>query len=414
MLAAASLLGDSIPPTTCILACIPADGELQPLVTYRQAGDTCILLEYGPMELDLGLRARVYGLVAAIHDSNIDGIIELSAGVRSLHIHYDFNVILPSALIIKLQEIERRLPPVRSLQVPSRLIRLPMAFEDSGTLEAVDRYRSTIRSSAPWLPNNVDFIQRINGLSSREEVRAAIFQANYLVLGLGDVYLGAPCAVPLDPRHRLLTSKYNPARTFTAEGTVGIGGVYMCIYGMDSPGGYQLVGRTLPIWDRNSSAEEPWLLKPFDQVSFYQVTELELLQLRRQKERGQALSMVATTFSFSSYETFLKDNDEYIKAFQESQSNAYAKEIQLWENDEVPGATVQGPANVDNGEGDAVIANSFGRVWKVLVKVGDEVSLGQEVVLLEAMKMETKVFATATGIISSVLCAVGDVSHISC
>jgi urea carboxylase len=46
--------------------------------------------------------------------------------------------------------------------------------------------------------------------------------------GLGDVYLGAPCAVPLDPRHRLMTSKYSPARTFTAEGTVGIGGVYMC------------------------------------------------------------------------------------------------------------------------------------------------------------------------------------------
>lgn len=70
-----------------------------------------------------------------------------------------------------------------------------------------------------------------------------------MVLGLGDVYLGAPCAVPIDPRHRLLTSKYNPARTYTAEGTVGIGGVYMCVYGMDSPGGYQLVGRTVPIWN---------------------------------------------------------------------------------------------------------------------------------------------------------------------
>ncbi|VFS90857.1 Allophanate hydrolase subunit 2 [Kluyvera cryocrescens] len=64
------------------------------------------------------------------------------------------------------------------------------------------------------------------------------------------MYLGAPCAVPIDPRHRLLSSKYNPARTFTAEGTVGIGGMYMCIYGMDSPGGYQLVGRTLPIWNK--------------------------------------------------------------------------------------------------------------------------------------------------------------------
>ena len=106
-------------------------------------------------------------------------------------------------------------------------------------------------SDAPWLPNNVEFIRRINGLQSTDQVRDIIFSASYLVLGLGDVYLGAPCAVPIDPRHRLMTSKYNPARTYTAEGTVGIGGVYMCIYGMDSPGGYQLVGRTLPIWNKH-------------------------------------------------------------------------------------------------------------------------------------------------------------------
>ena len=48
--------------------------------------------------------------------------------------------------------------------------------------------------------------------------------ASYMVMGLGDVYLGAPCAVPVDPRHRLVVPKYNPARTFTPEGSVGIGG----------------------------------------------------------------------------------------------------------------------------------------------------------------------------------------------
>ena len=70
-----------------------------------------------------------------------------------------------------------------------------------------------------------------------------------MVMGLGDVYLGAPCAVPMDPRHRLVVPKYNPARTSTPEGAVGIGGCYMCVYPMVSPGGYQLVGRTLPIWN---------------------------------------------------------------------------------------------------------------------------------------------------------------------
>jgi urea carboxylase len=62
-----------------------------------------------------------------------------------------------------------------------------------------------------------------------EAVRKVLFEASYMVLGLGDVYLGAPCAVPVDPRHRLVVPKYNPARTYTPEGGVGIGGAYMCI-----------------------------------------------------------------------------------------------------------------------------------------------------------------------------------------
>ena len=96
----------------------------------------------------------------------------------------------------------------------------------------------------------VEFIRRINGLDSIDEVFKVVFDASYLVLGLGDVYLGAPVATPVDPRHRLVTTKYNPARTWTPENAVGIGGAYMCVYGMEGPGGYQFVGRTLQMWNR--------------------------------------------------------------------------------------------------------------------------------------------------------------------
>ena len=80
-------------------------------------------------------------------------------------------------------------------------------------------------------------------------VENLIFDAHYLVMGLGDVYLGAPVATPVDPRHRLVTTKYNPARTWTPPNVVGIGGAYMCIYGMEGPGGYQLFGRTIQVWN---------------------------------------------------------------------------------------------------------------------------------------------------------------------
>ncbi len=90
-------------------------------------------------------------------------------------------------------------------------------------------------------------------------MKRIVFDASYLVLGLGDVYLGAPVATPVDPRHRLVTTKYNPARTWTPENAVGIGGAYLCVYGMEGPGGYQFVGRTCQMWntyrvDRRSSS----------------------------------------------------------------------------------------------------------------------------------------------------------------
>jgi urea carboxylase len=218
--------------------------ELSPKTVYRQAGDSYILLEYGENVLDLALRLRVHQLIQMIRDAKIAGVLELSPGVRSLQIKYDGLVIPQSQLIAQLLQLEEEMGDLSQLKIPSRIVHLPMAFEDSATLGAVERYQESVCSKAPWLPNNVDFIQRINGLADRNEVKDIIFDANYLILGLGDVYLTAPCAVPIDPRHRLLSSKYNPARTFTAEGTVGIGGMYMCIYGMDSPGGYQLIGRT--------------------------------------------------------------------------------------------------------------------------------------------------------------------------
>ena len=46
-----------------------------------------------------------------------------------------------------------------------------------------------------------------------ERLREIVLSAEYMVLGLGDVYLGCPAALPVDPRHRLVCPKFNPART---------------------------------------------------------------------------------------------------------------------------------------------------------------------------------------------------------
>jgi urea carboxylase len=178
----------------------------------------------------------------------------------------------------------------KDLQVPSRIVHLPLSWDDPACQLAIEKYMTTVRKDAPWCPSNLEFIRRINDLPNLDEVQRTVFDASYLVMGLGDVYLGAPVATPLDPRHRLVTTKYNPARTWTAENSVGIGGAYMCVYGMEGPGGYQFVGRTLQMWNRYREVAafdgKPWLLRFFDQIRFYPVSADELLRIRRDFPSG--------------------------------------------------------------------------------------------------------------------------------
>lgn len=400
----------------CILAALP-ESSSRPAVAYRQAGDKYILLEYGPNILDLRLRFRVHALMEALKDSPIDGVIELSPGVRSLQINYDSRVIHQRDLVAALLQIETSLPDVDTMSVPSRVVYLPMAFEDSATLDAVARYRQSVRDKAPWLPSNTEFIRRINGLDSVEQVRQIIFDTSYMVLGLGDVYLGAPCAVPVDPRHRLLTSKYNPARTYTAEGTVGIGGVYMCIYGMDSPGGYQLVGRTLPIWNKflkNPVFQngEPWLLKFFDRVRYYEVTEEELTQQREAFREGRlTIRIEEEDFNLAEYEDFLQENAESIAAFKASQQEAFTREVALWQADEAAQVDAALQVRINSGpievDGHPVTADISGNIWKLLVEPGQAVEPDQPLLIVEAMKMEFSIYADRSAKVSAIHCTPG-------
>ena len=187
-----------------------------------------------------------------------------------------------------LLDAESELPRLDDMEVPTRIVHLPLSWEDESTLLAIQKYMQSVRADAPWCPSNLEFIRRVNGLASIEAVKRIVFDASYLVLGLGDVYLGAPVATPVDPRHRLVTTKYNPARTWTPENAVGIGGAYLCVYGMEGPGGYQFVGRTVQMWNtfqstrtRRSFSSNPRGSAKLTEASFV----MELNRSRRASRR---------------------------------------------------------------------------------------------------------------------------------
>jgi urea carboxylase len=398
-------------------------------VVYRQSGDKYLLIEYGPAVLDLNLRFRIHALMEwvqrAFDEGRLKGIIDLTPGIRSLQIHFDSRLLPRATLLDILIAAEQTLPAIEEMEVPTRIVHLPLSWDDGATRLAIEKYMQSVRSDAPWCPSNIEFIRRINGLDSIETVQRILFEASYLVLGLGDVYLGAPVATPIDPRHRLVTTKYNPARTWTPENAVGIGGAYLCVYGMEGPGGYQFVGRTVQMWNRYRQTadfkdDKPWLLRFFDQLRFYPVTENELLELRRDFITGSfKLRVEETTFSLKRYNRFLIENAASITAFKTGQQAAFETERERWRQkgqaDYVSEATLdkadaQSELNLPEGA-HAVSAHVTGTVWKLLVNPGQHVTAGNPLLIIESMKMEIAVDAPINGTIGQVFCKVsGNVS----
>lgn len=320
------------PPRVAVPAPVldaPRDGSGGP-VMFRRAGERALLVEFGEPVLDLRSRVRAHLLQAALHAAAPAGVLDLTPGVRSLHVHHDPERLPADRLLALLVELESQLPSPDAAPVDGRVVHLPLAWRDAEAMSAVARYQASIRPDAPWCPDNIEFIRRINGLEGEDDVRAVVFGASYLVLGLGDVYMGAPVAVPVDPRHRLVTTKYNPARTWTPANAVGIGGAFLCVYGMEGPGGYQLVGRTVPIW--HAGDDPPWRLRHFDELRFHPVTDEQLAQLRRDSDAGTwAPRIEAGGFSLVEHERFLAANAASIAAFRAGRETAFAAERGAWE-----------------------------------------------------------------------------------
>ncbi len=400
-----------------ILAETPQEG-MRPHTVYRQQGDRNILVEYGPIVLDIELRIRVHALMQVMEEKALPGVIDIVPGIRSLQLHFDDRLLDQAGALRALMRAEGELGDLEDFVVPSRIVHLPLSWRDPATIETIEKYVAAVREDAPWCPDNIEFIRRINGLDNAEAVRDTVFDASYLVMGLGDVYLGAPVATPVDPRHRLVTTKYNPARTWTPPNVVGIGGAYMCIYGMEGPGGYQLFGRTIQVWNTHRQTEafkegKPWLLRFFDQIRFFEVSAEELESWRKDFPAGRrSIEVEHSQFRLADYRSFLADNAAEIKAFEDVRQNAFDAERAEWERngefdrvseltEDIAGGSLDAPV-VDIPEGAEVVEAPFGgNVWKLLVKEGDTVEAGQTIALIEAMKMECPLESPGAGTISA-------------
>jgi len=380
----------------------PAILRVNPVI--RADGDRNLLVEFGDNKLDFALSMRAHSLRRQLHGR--PGIIDLTPGIRSLQIHYN-------PLKVRREELYEMIDECQShpvTQVPSRTVHLPLSWDDPSTREAIQRYMQGVRADAPWCPWNIEFIRRINGLGSVDDVYRTVFEASWLTLALGDVYLGAPVATPLDPRHRLVTTKYNPARTWTPENAVGIGGAYLCVYGMEGPGGYQFVGRTTQMW-KTHRTPSPWLLDFFDQLRFYPVSAKELEELRA--DQGFTPRIEQGVFDLEKHNQFLQSIGKEAGEFQQHRDAAFAEERARWGEYIAPELDDAPPPQADDlPEGATAIRSPItASVWSIPVEKGQQIAAGDRMLVLEAMKMEVAVNAPQAGEVLEIRCVPGALVH---
>ncbi|KAM0248181.1 hypothetical protein ACHAP5_003562 [Fusarium lateritium] len=393
--------------TPATVGIIDHDGQS---ITVRQAGDRAFLLEFGDASaFNLRHSFGIFAFCEHHQKKPISGVEELTPGVFSLHVTYTRGL-SPSTILSRL------IDHVGSYKVPSRIpsrsVRLPIAFDDSVSRAAIERYAATIRSDAPWLPSNIEFLEKLNGI---DDLTKVVSDAEFVVLGLGDVFMGSPCAIPLDPRHRLFGTKYNPSRSFTPRGAVGIGGQYLCIYATDSPGGYQLVGRTIEIWDSDlvhSENAAAWFFRRFDRISFYPVSE-DVLDHTPASELVQICD--DGVLDLEQYEAWLEENKEDVSVQASRKAKAISEapfvdelcrpyEVESHANGEGLGVGV----NSSGLCGERIKATMPGRCYKVVVKEGSDVEKGDILLYIESSKMEVEIRSPVGGRCMAVMVRVGD------
>ena len=167
---------------------------------------------------------------------------------------------------------------------------------------------------------------------------------------------------------------------------------------------------------RQTTAEQPWLLRFFDQVRFFPVGAEELLDLRADMVAGRASVRVEdTVFDLAEHRRFLADDAGSIAAFRTRQQAAFGAERERWrasgEFDRAEAAAAEEPPPADAPPpGAALVASPMAaRVGSVAVAEGDAVAPGDPVAVLEAMKMEVAVHAEHGGTVAWLGCRPGQV-----
>ncbi|HEY9344434.1 MAG TPA: carboxyltransferase domain-containing protein [Inquilinus sp.] len=265
---------------------------------FRPGGDRYMLIEFGN-EMNLELNFMAQGLATAIAEQKTKGVIETAPCFASMLIHYEPDEISYADLSRELERLIAALGPSDDIELESRIFYFPTVYLDPWTRECVQDYIAKIAPKQ----TDPEFVAELNGLSDVQQFVRVHSGTEYWVAALG-FWPGLPFMMALDPRCKLTAPKYNPPRTWTPKGTVGMGGASTAIYPEHLPGGYQIFGRIpVPIWDPEKRfdvfTDSICLFRPGDRVKFVPCTVEEFEEAERRVADGSYVYNVVEYQKFS-------------------------------------------------------------------------------------------------------------------
>jgi len=287
-------------------------GKIYENPKFLPGGDKYMLIEFGNV-MDLEINFKAQNLAQAIKNKKVKGVYETAPCFASMLVHYNPDEIKFNDLKNEVSSLIKSLGPTDEIEINSRVFSFPTVYLDKWTKECVDDYINKIAKKKP----DPEFITELNNLEDTEQFVRVHSGTEYWVSSLG-FWPGLPFMMPLDPRCLLTAPKYNPPRTWTPKGTVGMGGASTAIYPEALPGGYQIFGITpVPIWDTKKSfsvfENSICLFKPGDRVKFIP-TDYEEFDLVANKIENKTFDYNSIIdhqkFSVKKYKAWLSELDK--------------------------------------------------------------------------------------------------------
>jgi inhibitor of KinA len=224
-------------------------------------GDQAITLELGNT-IDKTINRQVISLFYFLQEKHFPVVKDIIPSYHTLTLVYDLlqlKKLLPAGTGFDYMRnlLEQALQDCELQPTASRKIRVPVCYDDA-------------------FGADLAAVADVHGLSVPEVIDLHTSRSYYVYLiGFlpGFAYMGS-----VD--ERIATPRRSSPRTTVAAGSVGIAGEQTGIYPFDSPGGWQLLGRT-PLRMFDASREEPALLQPGDEVQFYPIAIAEYNTLQQ-------------------------------------------------------------------------------------------------------------------------------------